>query len=35
MTDTCVRCGENKSVPGKYGRRCSECLDELLGRVDK
>jgi len=32
--DTCVRCGENPSVPGRFGRRCDECLTELFGKSD-
>jgi hypothetical protein len=32
--DTCVRCGENPSVPGRFGLRCDECLTELFGKPD-
>jgi hypothetical protein len=31
MTETCVRCGERPTVPGKLARRCSDCLDTILG----
>ena len=31
MTETCVRCGERPTVPGKLARRCSDCLDAILG----
>ena len=34
MTDTCVRCGERPSVPGRFGRRCDECLTELFAKPD-
>jgi hypothetical protein len=31
MAETCVRCGERPTVPGKFARRCSDCLDSILG----
>jgi len=30
----CVRCGSREAVPGRFGRRCSECVQELLAESD-
>jgi len=32
--ETCVRCGENPTVPGRLARRCDECLTELFAKPD-
>lgn len=34
MTDTCIRCGERPTVPGRLARRCDECLTELFAKPD-
>jgi hypothetical protein len=31
MAETCVRCGDRPTVPGKLARRCSDCLNAILG----
>jgi len=36
-TDTtvvCVRCDSREAVPGRFGLRCSECVQELLAESD-
>lgn len=29
MADTCQRCGERPAAPGKFGRRCSTCIEAI------
>jgi hypothetical protein len=33
-THVCVRCGSRDTVPGRFGRRCDECLQTLLDDAD-
>ena len=28
-TDTCTRCGELPAAPGKFGQRCSACIEAV------
>lgn len=30
----CVRCGSRETVPGRFGRRCIDCVDDLLAESD-